>query len=220
MKKSYWKIGLTLIMLLAMTGCKHDDFVSPESVDSKYDIKFYSQSPHSQGTQGIFVAGRFIRLSSNNVPPFRFMVYVKNKKGQEALDYLQSKNDSPILKMEEMAGESKQKRYIIESTKYFETRNLYVSEYYKTEDIERDDYFMAFLPQIIVKMKDGYDISIIEEYYRNAMTMNEDEKMAAGVYLFDCNVNSSYNILKLAEEIYNREEVEYTDPISLGKYIN
>ena len=218
MKKSFWKISLSLVALLTLTGCKHDiDVIAPDSIDSKYNIKFYSQSPHRNDTQGFYSGDQFIRVSSSEVPPYKFLVYIKNKKGQEVLDYIKAKTESPILKMELIQEEGNQKLYILECTKYFETNNLYVSDFYKTDDGQTNGYVMAFVPQIYVKMKNGYSIDIIEETYGKYLTMNDDEEQMANTYLFDCSVNSSYNVLKLAEEINNRDEVEWAEPNKWNK---
>ena len=119
--------------------------------------------------------------------------------------------------MELIQEEGNQKLYILECTKYFETNNLYVSDFYKTDDGQTNGYVLAFVPQIYVKMKNGYSIDIIEETYGKYLTMNDDEEQMANTYLFDCSVNSSYNVLKLAEEINNRDEVEWAEPNKWNK---
>lgn len=213
MKKSFWKMCMGLVALLTLTGCSHNfEVIAPDSIDSKYNIKFYSQSPHRNDTQGFFSGEQFIRVSSSEVPPYNFLVYVKNKKGQEVLDYIKSKTESPILKMELIKEEGNQKLYLLECTKYFETNNLYVSDFYKTEDSQANVYDIAILPQIYVKIKNGYSIDIIEEVYGKYLSMVDDEEQMGNVYVFNCSVNSSYNVLKLAEEITNREEVDLAEP--------
>ena len=186
MKKNLilWMGMLALLTLAAgVCSCSSDD-EDDETADAeiiKYDqtnqISFYNRDPYSNSEQGYWytgVDGRdvFCRLTPNTKAPYTLLVVPKGEKGMQAFDYL--KQQDFISNVQELSSESEQ-RYLLTSTVYIECPNLYVSDSYMVENYESAGHAAFILPQIIVKMKTGYDISTVSERYKNVLTLTKTE---------------------------------------------
>ena len=75
------------------------------------------------------------------------------------------------------------------------------------------------LPQILVKMKDGKDISSVVEQFKTYLTLNND-KDVLGWYCLDSNLNNAYDVLKLTAIIYQLDDVEWAEPNMTGSYLS
>ena len=229
MKKNLilWMGMLALLTLAAgVCSCSSDD-EDDETADAeiiKYDqtnqISFYNRDPYSNSEQGYWytgVDGRdvFCRLTPNTKAPYTLLVVPKGEKGMQAFDYL--KQQDFISNVQELSSESEQ-RYLLTSTVYIECPNLYVSDSYMVENYESAGHAAFILPQIIVKMKTGYDISTVSERYKNVLTLTKTENFQQGttLYYIDCNIKSSYDMLKLTAEIYHQDEVEWAEVDKYG----
>ena len=110
--------------------------------------------------------------------------------------------------------------YRITSDIYFESPYIYVSSYYKTS--EWNSYNIVVLPQIILKMKDGKSVEAIIRDYAGILKLNEEIEFKSlgpySLYVFNCNVKTSRALLELNVEIYQRDDVEYSEFNTYGDY--
>ncbi len=229
MKKNVflWMSVLALLTLAAgVCSCSSDD-EDDETADAEiikydqtYQISFYNRAPYSNSEQGYWYPGEdgrdvFCRLTPNTKVPYTLLVVPKGEKGMQAFDYL--KQQDFISNVQELSSESEQ-RYLLTSTVYIKCPNLYVSDSYMVENYESVGHAAFILPQIVVKMKPGYDISTVTKLYKDVLTLTKTENFQQGttLYYFDCNIKSSYDMLKLTAEIYHQDEVEWAEVDKYG----
>ena len=77
--------------------------------------------------------------------------------------------------MQELGGEN-EKHYMLTSTMYFESPYLYVSDGYVVDKYESLGHAAFVLSRIIVKMKNGCDVSTVEEKYKDVLTLTKKEE--------------------------------------------
>ena len=229
MKKNLilWMSMLALLTLAAgVCSCSSDD-EDDETADAEiikydqtYQISFYNRNPYSNSEQGYWYTGEdgrdvFCRLTPNTKVPYTLLVVPKGEKGMQAFDYL--KQQDFISNVQELSSESEQ-RYLLTSTVYIECPNLYVSDSYMVENYESVGHAAFILPQIVVKLKPGYDISTVTKLYKDVLTLTKTENFQQGttLYYFDSNIKSSYDMLKLTAEIYHQDEVEWAEVDKYG----
>lgn len=232
MKKNIvlWMSLLALLTLAAgVCSCSSDD-EDDETADAEiikydqtYQISFYNRAPYSNSEQGYWYPGEdgkevFCRLTPSTKAPYTLLVVPKGEKGFETINYL--KQQDFISNVQELSSES-EKRYMLTSTMYFKCPYLYVSDSYMVENYESVGYAAFILPQIIVKMKPGYDISTVTELYKNGLTLTKTENFQQGttLYYLDCNIcniKSSYDMLRLTAEIYHLGMVEWAEANKYG----
>lgn len=220
-----WSVLLTFGTLCAcssdtdVVGMGNDgdhEMWSSENYDSTYyQVKYYHQYPDLNVKQGYWTQDGFIELFPQNAPPYNLLVKWSDELGKKAIDYILEKNPDVMTKeaYSEISNE-----YIITSNLYFESPYFYVSSYYKSSDMPTlDRYSIVVLPQIILTMKEGKSVESIMKDYADVLTLNnaiEDW----GIYTFDCNLNTSQELLELNAEIYQRDDVEYSDFNTVGEY--
>lgn len=223
-------IMMSLLLSLGMfCACSSDDEVagmgngsdfemmSEEDSDSIYQVKYYDQNPGLNIKQGYWTPDGFIELFPQSTPPYSLLVWWNDEQGKKAIDYILEKNPDVMTKE---AYSNRSNEYRITSDKYFESPYFYVSSYYKT--IEWNSYNIVVLPQIMLKMKDGKSVETIIRDYAGILTLNEEIELKAlgpySLYVFDCNVKTSRALLELNVEIYQRDDVEYSDFNTYGDY--
>lgn len=208
--KKYWKQYLTLVVLVLFASCKHGfEIITPDEVDTKYTIRYYSKPPHANDEVGYLTIEnqerKYTRYNTNSEPPFTLMVLINNNAGKEAFDYILEKNNGVVLTVADLYSNGKNETaYLVESTKYFECRSFYTSEAY--------DGKTFILPQVNVKMKDNQDITPIEERYKGTLTPVESN--GNGIYSYTCNLKTSYEILMLTNQICDTEGVEWARAVT------
>lgn len=215
------KLTMMMGMLLALvfsSACSSDDEVvgmgngsdfgmmGEEDFDSVYQVKYYTQDPGLNIKQGYWTQNGFIELFPQSMPPYSLLVWWNDEQGKKAIDYILEKNPDVMTKE---AYSNRSNEYRITSDIYFESPYFYVSSYYKTS--EWNSYNIVVLPQIMLKMKDGKSVETIIRDYAGILTLNEE-------YVFDCNVKTSRALLELNVEIYQRDDVEYSDFNTYGEY--
>jgi hypothetical protein len=103
----------------------------------------------------------------------------------------------------------------VTSTKYFESPDLYVSDnYFSTESGMKEGDYCRVVPIIIINLNAGTDIKDIEAEYRDVMTLrytNELKDARFTTYHFDCHLNNSYEVLRLASELQKRDDINWAD---------
>ena len=223
-------IVMSLLLSLGMfTACSNDDEVvgtgngsdfemmSEEDFDSVYQVKYYAHDPGLNMKQGYWTPDGFIELFPQNTTPYSLLVWWNDEQGKKAIDYILEKNPDVMTKE---AYSNRSNEYRITSDIYFESPYFYVSSYYKTS--EWNSYNIVVLPQIMLKMKDGKSVETVIRDYADIMTLNKEIELKAlgpySLYVFDCNVKTSRALLELNVEIYQRDDVEYSDFNSYGGY--
>ena len=226
------KVTFLMVMLLAIglsSACSSDDEVAgmdngsgfemmgEEDFDSVYQVKYYAQNPGLNIKQGYWTPNGFIELFPQNTAPYSLLVWWNDEQGKKAIDYILEKNTDVMTKE---AYSNRSNEYRITSDIYFESPYIYVSSYYKTS--EWNSYNIVVLPQIMLKMKDGKSVETIIRDYAGILTLNEEIELKSlgpySLYVFDCNVKTSRALLELNVEIYQRDDVEYSDFNTYGEY--
>ena len=206
--------------ILLFAGCK-GDIIDPESVDEEYNMTYYAKPPHSKEKQGYLYArgsdaSDYIELSPITEPPFTLVITVTDKKGQEALDFIKDKEDSPITSIQDMnpGQEGTVRTYRVVTTKYFQAPKFFVSECYKVEQSTTGNYDVTVQPYITVKMNAGQDIKTVEDEYKGVINLKQDNE--DGTYLFSCKYKTSYEVLMLTTHIFEKVEVAWAEPSMQG----
>ena len=200
-----WVIPL-LTLAVGMNSCNKEEV---ESYDSDYQVSFYAHDPGLKMKLGKWYEGKFHEYTSPSEPPYLLLVQWNDNKGKEAIDYLLEKNPDIISKLGHYETENV---YWISSEKYFESPYFFVSSSYKSTEHETlDSYDMFVLPQIVLQMKDGKSVEAIKKEYGDRMTL-DDNQILKGMFLFNCKLTTSRDVLKLASEIHQRDDVEWAEP--------
>ena len=223
MKQKLRNLLFSLPCLLLLTGC-NKEIVEPEVIDSEYDVKYYAKPPHSSEQQGYLYAkgndeSDFIELSAVSEPPFTLIVSVSDKKGQEALDFIKSKEDSPLISIQDLnpGQEAAPKSYRVVSTKYFQSRHFFVSECFRTQQMAAGTYDISVQPFITIKMHAGQDVKTVEDFYNGVIRLQQEND--DGTYLFSCTYKTSYEVLMLTTHIFGQLEVAWAEPSMQGGII-
>ena len=215
-----WKQLTVFAAMILIVGCK-GDIIEPESVDADYNVTYYAKPPHSNETQGYLYLkangdSQYMKLEPISSSPFTLTISVTDKKGMEALDFIRSKEDSPIISIQDvnLAQPGTASCYKVVTSKYFQSRNFFVSESYRAADSKTSAYDVSVMPYITVRMKAGQDISSVEEEYKGTITLiqeNED-----GTFLFSSRFKTSYEVLMLAIHIFEKPEVAWAEALMSG----
>lgn len=220
------------IMMMAMlaacllAACSSDDETTGyEEYDAEYQIKYYSRPPYADLEQGYWYKDNtrevFFKLTPNIEAPYQLLVCPKNDKGRRTLEYMEEKGDGVIINVYkqvhyfDMNFTDSTTHYFVTSTKYFESPDLYVSDnYFSTECGMREGDYCRIVPTIIINLNAGADIKNIEAEYKDVMTLrytNGRHDSRFTTYHFDCQLSNSYEVLRLADELYRRDDVNWAD---------
>ena len=215
--------GGMLLLLGLFSACSGDDEVvgtdhgndygmwKTENYDSMYQVNYYRQNPSLNVRQGYWTPKGFIELYPQSTPPYNLLVRWSDEQGKKAIDYILEKNQDVMTKDTYIETSNE---YRITSNIYFESPHFYVSSYYKSSEFpDIDRYKLVVLPQIMLKMKEGESVEAIIRDYAGVLTFSEllGESLDLNIYLFDCNLKTSREVLELNAEIYQRNDVEYSD---------
>ena len=209
---------LMFCLTFILAGCSSDDGVAVEEYDTEYQIKFYNRPPYADYEQGRWYKDDskevFFKLKPNTYAPYDLLVCPKNERGEQALQHIAEQRKDIILDVL-MTDKDPVNHYFVTSTMYFESPDLYVSDnYFSTEIGMREGDYCRICPMIIVNLKEGTDIRNIEQKYKDVMTLrktNDREETRWTTYYFACNVKNSYEALRLAEELYKRDDVNWAE---------
>ena len=223
MKKNQilWMSALVLTMA-GLSSCSDDDGLEPDDYDKAYQIGFFNQPSYAKNKQGYWYTDEhnnevFYKMIPNTQAPYTLLVIPKGEKGLETIEHLKEKKDY-ILNIQEV--NEIEKHYFVTTNKYFESPNLYVSVPYLLEENGNKDHPLHVIPKFGIKIKDGYDISSVEQKYKSVLSQKEviELKTSFRYYKFDCNKKNSYEVLKLSEEIYHMDAVEWIDVDMYGAF--
>ena len=209
----------TLLMTgLATTGC--DAPSKDESITEVLDVVAYADYPYSGEGYYVKQNGKdvFQRLFPNTKAPFRLYVKPFSEEGVKTLKLMKNFTNPYVTNIQESGDGS----YYVTTTKYFESPQelglFYVSNSYQiSENADPMNNPTYILPQIIVKMKEGKDISTIIENYKSYVTLSGD-KNSLGWYVLDCKLDNAFDVLQLAGIIYYHGNVEWAEPNMTGSY--
>ena len=220
MKKVLFVFG-ALLTLGLLCACSSDDEVAgtdhssdygmweTENYDSMYQVNYYSQNPGLDVKQGYWTPNGFIELYPQSTTPYNLLVQWNDEQGKKVIDYILAKNQDMMTKD---AYVETSNEYRITSNIYFESPYIYVSSYYKSSEFPNlDRYNVVVLPQIMLKMKEGESVETIIRDYANMLKFGGMISEKLGIYIFDCNLKTSRELLELNAEICQRDDVEYSD---------
>ncbi len=214
-------MGALVLTMAGLCSCS-DDGLEPDDYDEAYQIGFFDQPSYAKNKQGYWYTDEqnnkvFYKMIPNTQAPYTLLVIPKGEKGLETIEHLKEKKDY-ILNIQEV--NEIEKHYFVTTNKYFESPNLYVSVPYLLEENGNKDHPLHVIPKFGIKIKDGYDISSVEQKYKSVLSQKEviELKTSFRYYKFDCNKKNSYEVLKLSEEIYHMDAVEWIDVDMYGAF--
>jgi hypothetical protein len=214
------RLFTVLAAVLLFASC-NKDIIEPESVDADYNVTYYTKPPHNEEQQGYLILKSngetdFIELAPISNAPYTLIISVTDKKGHEAINHIKTKENSPIISIEDLTPglPETNKTYKVVTTKYFQSRNFFVSESYKAGQDQSGTYNISVQPLIIVKMKAGQDVSTVEEEYKGTLTLKQENY--DDTYLFSCKYKTSYEVLMLTLHVFGKLEVAWAEPVMSG----
>ena len=217
---------MAMLAACLLAACSSDDETTGyEEYDAEYQIKYYSRPPYADLEQGYWYKDNtrevFFKLTPNIEAPYQLLVCPKNDKGRRTLEYMEEKGDGVIINVYkqvhyfDMNFTDSTTHYFVTSTKYFESPDLYVSDnYFSTECGMREGDYCRIVSTIIINLNAGADIKNIEAEYKDVMTLrytNGRHDSRFTTYHFDCQLSNSYEVLRLADELYRRDDVNWAD---------
>lgn len=204
-------VSTLLLIGMAATGCEGDYPIEPIAYDSAYQIKLYEKPPYAGFEQGYWHQDVFVKLIPNSEPPFYFRIRPRSNTGKKAVQYLADKENSIIRQMSELSNGD----ILVTATQYFECSSIFISDDYYAEGDEQGK--RIHVGNIItIKMKAGRDVKNIEEQYSNALTFDHDTSETdsdptAIRSIYKCRYNNSYQVLQIASQLYQHEDVEWAE---------
>ena len=210
MKKKVIGICTAVLIAFGISSCSSDDEIEVESYDSTYEVKYYSQDPDLHKAQRRWYYDKSIEMYPQSEPPYILMVKWDSDQGKKALDYIAGKDDGVILDRHDSDHENMS---IILCNQYITCPYLYVSSSYKSsENFLYENEYIRIDNKIMLKMKDGKSVDPIVRKYANVLIRYTGDKKVKGTEIFDCTLRTSCEVLKLAEEIHLRDDVEWAEP--------
>ena len=210
MKKKVIGICTAVLIAFGISSCSSDDEIEVERYDSTYEVKYYSQDPDLHKAQRRWYYDKSIEMYPQSEPPYILMVKWDSDQGKKALDYIAGKDDGVILDRHDSDHENMS---IILCNQYITCPYLYVSSSYKSsENFLYENEYIRIDNKIMLKMKDGKSVDPIVRKYANVLIRYIGDKKVKGTEIFDCTLRTSCEVLKLAEEIHLRDDVEWAEP--------
>lgn len=224
--KQLKEIMMAMLALCLLAACSSDDeTIDYEEYDAEYQIKYYSQPPYANLEQGYWYKEGtkevFFKLTPNIKAPYELLVCPKNDKGMKALEHMAARENGVIQFMYKHISyignnfTDSTTHYFVTSTKYFESPDLYVSDnYFSTECGMREGDYCRIVPTMIINLNEGADIKDIEREYKDVMTLrytNDRNDSRFTTYHFDCHLNNSYEVLRLADELQKRNDINWAE---------
>lgn len=201
---------------LATTSC---DAPSKDlQIDVIEDVISFPKYPYTDVAQGYYIKPNgeevFQTLFPNTKSPFTLYVRPTNEEGVKTLKSTLNFTNPFVTGIHEIGDGG----YYVTTNKYFESSLFYVSNSYQvSENKVPSNNPIYILPQIIVMMKNGKDISSVVEQFKTYLTLNND-KDVLGTYVLDCKLNNAYDVMKLAAMIHQLDDVEWAEPNMTGGY--
>jgi hypothetical protein len=189
---------------LAATSC--DAPSKSESITEIVDVVAFKEYPYADVTQGQFIP--------NTTSPFVLYVKPTSEEGVKALKTMMKFSNAYVTEIHEIGDGA----YLVSTKMYFEgPQYFYVSNSYQTSEFTNPIFI---LPQITIKMKDGKNIATVAEKYKDYLTRNENYDLLEknGMYVFDCNLSNSYDVLVLASIVSQLDDVAWVEANSTGSY--
>lgn len=205
MKGTLLWMGAVLMLAVGMNSCS-DDEKEYAGYDPNFNVRYFDQNPDLDKRQGYWFNDKFIELIPQKEPPYYLMVKWDSDLGERALNYIANKNDGVVQKRHD-PGEKNMA--IILCNKYISCPYLYISSSYTTTNVNE---FIGINCKIVLKMKEGKSVEPIAEKYVHTLMLYTGEEKLKGLEIFDCILNTSYEVLQLAEEINQRDDVEWAEP--------
>ena len=207
MKKNVSRFMILASLLsigLAATSC--DAPSKDETITEVVDVVAFKEYPYADVTQGQFIP--------NTTSPFVLYVKPTSEEGVKALKTMMKFSNAYVTEIHEVGDGA----YLVSTKMYFEgPQYFYVSNSYQTSEFTNPIFI---LPQITIKMKDGKDIATVAEKYKDYLTRNENYDLLekSGMYVFDCNLSNSYDVLVLASIVSQLDDVAWVEANSTGSY--
>lgn len=138
------------------------------------------------------------------------MVKWDSDEGKLALDHVTGQGDGMVTYRYDHDYENMS---IIVCNKYISCPYLYVSSSYKeSEAFLYENEYIRIDNKILLKMKDGKSVDPIVMKYAGILIRYTGEEKVMGTEIFDCTLKTSCEVLRLAEEIKLRDDVEWAEP--------
>ena len=204
MKRIHFLLALMLVTGIVI-GCSNDD--ESDLYDQAYKVSYFGQDPSINQRQGYWYGEKFIELTPQKEPPFLLMVKWNDAEGEKAFNYIVGKKNDMVIEKYDIGPNVA----IIVCKKYISCPYMFVSSSYKTPSIRENEYLRVD-NRILIMMKAGKSVEPIAEKYADVLTLDTNRELSGGVEAFDCTLKTSCEVLQLAEEIKQRDDVEWAEP--------
>ncbi|MBO5627578.1 MAG: hypothetical protein J5965_00685 [Aeriscardovia sp.] len=209
------RLYLHFIMILiagAVVGCSNDD--ESDRYDHAYKVSYFDRDPNINQRQGYWVREKFIELTPEKEPPFTLLVKWNDAEGEKAFNYIVGKKDDVVMEKYRIDSNTA----VIICKKYIICPYLFVSSSYKSSTTVFEKDYLRIDNRILLKMKAGKSVEAIADKYADVLTLDTDNELTAGVEAFDCKLKTSCEVLQLADEIKQRDDVEWAEPNMYAPY--
>lgn len=85
--------------------------------------------------------------------------------------------------------------------------------YYSNIYYSENDFKIAILPRLAIKLKIGHSIDEVLVLHKDVLKLDIEK---SGIFIFDCNLNTSEDVLKLNELIYQMDATEWCEPMMIS----
>ena len=85
--------------------------------------------------------------------------------------------------------------------------------YYSNIYLSENDFKIAILPRLAIKLKKGYSIDDVLILHKDVLKLDIE---ISDILIFDCNLNTSEEVLKLNEFIYQMDATEWCEPMMIS----
>ena len=198
MKRLFVKAGLVVLAMGLLMACSNDS--EEESFNGNENEK-----------EGYWNLSGFVEMTPQSTPPYILLIKWDDEKGKEALEQYIAENHNIVLDRFDFGPDD---QCYLTTTKVIQSQDFFVSTSYKTRYTIKDNEYVTVLPRIVVKLGTGNNINPIQEKYADVMTLEDDtyNRASMGSYIFKCNLRTSREVLRLASELFQRTDVEWTEP--------
>lgn len=207
--EKFFTVAFAAVLLPTVMGCSSDSDELAE-YDSDNEVSFYNKMPNVDEKLGYWYHDKFIELVPQSGSPFRLLVVCLDEQGKTTLKSIAAEHDGIVFDAAQLDNTG---MCYVETNKYFESPNFFVSASYKMMTSSDSQYNIQILPLILVKPMDGKDCQGILNAYPGLLTLDE---VKDNIGFLACHVKSLSEVLRLASEINSRDDVDWAEPNKIG----
>ena len=158
---------------------------------------------------GYYYNEEFVELETNDKAPYLVITY-----NEESRNVIESKlaDQASIENTNPTCRRISKNRYILDSKDYI-SKEDYISEMF----YNNNGSILYILPRIILATKEEAALKCILDSYKNVLSLLPDQKLK-GQILLSCHLKNAKDVLQLANNLRNRNDVEWCEPDMLCQW--